>query len=330
MLAQRLRDAFEPLGLGPGLVAALRHGGDEAVLGIGSLAADAVVEVGSIGKTFTGLLLAASGLALETEVSAIIPAGFVAPRGVRLWQLAAHVAGIPRLPENLSLAPEDIGDPYATYGDVALRAALLAWADAAAGQTPAVIPAPFLYSNIGAGFLGWLLARHAALAYDALIRRLVTGPLGMLDTGLALTPAQEARFATPHEDGKPVPHWNFTDVFAGAGGLRSTAADMLRFACAFAAPATVPALSEALIQAQTPRVDVAERDGVTMRYALGLGISDYADGTRLCWHNGGTGGFTSFVGWRPGGPALFACVNDGGDKARALDDAAIGLLRSLS
>ena len=80
------------------------------------------------------------------------------------------------------------------------------------------------YSNVGLGLLGMALARRAtARDYDELIRRWVGDPLGLKDTGVALSAGQRARFAQGHdEDGEPTPAWDF-ETMEGFAALRSTA-----------------------------------------------------------------------------------------------------------
>lgn len=73
-------------------------------------------------------------------------------------------------------------------------------------------------------------------------------------------------------------------TLAGAGALRSTAADMLKFLAASLDPASQP-LGRILAQARLPRHD-ADRP----RNSIGLGwhIVEIF-GTTATWHNGGTG-----------------------------------------
>jgi CubicO group peptidase (beta-lactamase class C family) len=54
-------------------------------------------------------------------------------------------------------------------------------------------------------------------------------PLEMHDACLALTVDQRARLAAPHRvDGKPATNWTF-EVLAGAGGIRSSVNDTVKF-----------------------------------------------------------------------------------------------------
>jgi CubicO group peptidase (beta-lactamase class C family) len=92
----------------------------------------------------------------------------------------------------------------------------------------------WMYSNLGYGLLGEALARRAGLSYGDLVRRRITAPLRMRDTALTLTPAMAARRADPHlEDLSPGPEWN-KPWARGAGGLKSTIADLAAYVSAYA------------------------------------------------------------------------------------------------
>jgi len=85
----------------------------------------------------------------------------------------------------------------------------------------------------------------------------------------------------------PVANWDFSTL-AGAGALRSSANDMLTFLEAFLGykePPLAPAM-RAMLEVRCPA-------GIT---EIGLGWLILGESA---WHNGGTGGFRSFVGFDP-------------------------------
>lgn len=87
--------------------------------------------------------------------------------------------------------------------------------------------AAFQYSNLGVGLLGQGLADCAGTAYPNLIAKEITGPLGMHDTAVHLSPEQQARFIQGHlSTHEAAVGWDL-DALAGAGAIRSTVADML-------------------------------------------------------------------------------------------------------
>jgi D-alanyl-D-alanine-carboxypeptidase/D-alanyl-D-alanine-endopeptidase len=273
-------------------IGVLRDGKDN-VFTLGTAQQDSVFEIGSITKTFTGLAMAQmieqGKVKPETPVRELLPAGTVGkPAGaeITLLDLVTHRSGLPRMPDNF--APADPANPYVDYGARNLYQFI--------GKHGVEKPrdATFLYSNVGVGLLGQALALRAAAAYPDFIRKTVLEPLGMTDTAIALSPAQRGRFATPlTADLRPASAWDL-DALAGAGAIRSTAADMLRYLEAHLDPAAHPSLTSALKRSHELQAD--NGDGSRIGYAW---IYDSRSGTY--WHNGGTGGFTSFAFFNPEG-----------------------------
>ena len=154
----------------------------------------------------------------------------------------------------------------------------------------------FEYSNLGAGLLGHLLACRAGTDYESLIRSRITRPLSMPDTGITLSSSMKQRMATGHNAMlAPVANANWDlPTLAAAGALRSSANDMLTFLEAFLGYKESP-----LASAMKAMLEVRRPAGQTK---IGLGWLIYStDGREIAWHNGGTGGFRSFVGYDPEG-----------------------------
>jgi CubicO group peptidase (beta-lactamase class C family) len=249
--------------------------------------AQTLFEIGSVTKVFTALLLAdqvtQGTMALGDPVAAYLPDSLEIPPTVTLEDLATHTSGLPRMPTNF--APADVGDPYADYTEALLFESLKTFDGSVGDKT-------YAYSNLGYGLLGTILVRAADTTYAALIQERIARPLGLDDTVVALSNEQQERLAQGHSDGAPVPNWTLTTM-AGAGALRSTAEDMLRFVAANAGLLTTP-LDAAMALMQAPR----EPTGTGMQVGLGWHIRPTPTGPVL-WHNGGTGGYHSFVGFDP-------------------------------
>lgn len=238
-------------------------------------------EIGSVTKVFTCVLLAdavARGVvALDDPAQGLLPDGATMPQfedqPVRLWHLATHTSGLPRLPD---MTGSDAKDPYAHFDDARLFAVLpKARVRRAPGEK-------YVYSNLGVGLLGRALAhKQGAVSYEALLRERVLAPLGLQATGCELAADAPPRTV----DGDDDHSWRLASL-AGAGGLRSTVDDLLAFLQAQWAPPEP--LRAAVDLAWTKRH--AGEAGV----ALGLGWHIARDGsTRL--HSGGTGGYRSIV-----------------------------------
>ena len=116
----------------------------------------------------------------------------------------------------------------------------------------------------------------------------------MMDTSIALSENQNARFAVGH-DAKltSVPNWDLPTL-AGAGALRSSANDLLTFLAASLDTGTSP-----LAPAMAAMLSVRRPTGTPgLDVALGWHILT-RNGSELVWHNGGTGGYRSFIGYDP-------------------------------
>jgi CubicO group peptidase (beta-lactamase class C family) len=134
-----------------------------------------------------------------------------------------------------------------------------------------------------------VLARRAGTSYASLIDARVLRPLGMEQTGIALTPEMRERLVPGHGGaGNVVPNWDIPTL-AGAGALRSNVNDMLRFLRANIE--AKGALGEAMRMAQEPR---ATTDNPNLRVGLAWHVLNAA-GRPITWHNGGTGGYHSFL-----------------------------------
>lgn len=257
---------------------------------------DTLYEIGSISKVFTALLLAQMVLEgrmdLDVPVRQYLPEGTILPqfegREITPFDLATHYSGLPPIPDDLEVA--DPANPYARYSAQQLLAFL------ARHQLSAAPGTGFVYSNTGAALLGLALANSASASHADLVRTRILDPLEMADTMLRVPRADTARFASPHDiNGDPISPWDF-DVFAAAGGYRSSAKDLAKFIAAAGGQVETPlADAFALMLARTRP---AGNPGVSI--GLGWMISETPDG-QIVWHNGITGGSNSFIGYRRDG-----------------------------
>src|SRR5688572_6603322 len=255
---------------------------------------DTIFEIGSITKVFTSLLLAdmvgRGEVKLDDPVAKYLPADVKMPqrggRVITLVDLAMHTSGLPRLPDNFQ--PKDINNPYADYSTAQLYEFL------SKHQLTRDIGSQYEYSNLAAGLLGHVLARRAGMDYEARVRARSTAPLGMNSTSITLTPEQRPRLAQGHSPMlEPVANWDLP-TFAGAGALRSTASDMLTFLGAAIGLRETP-----LARAFVTTTSVRRPTGVS-GLAMAIGWHVLAGpGTEVIWHNGGTGGYRTWIGYEP-------------------------------
>lgn len=246
-----------------------------------------IFEIGSISKVFTGLLLAQAvvekKVTLETTLGELLEpkVKFADARvaAITLKQLSTHTSGLPRLPDNLAATMKSEADPYAGYDEKRLFDYL------SKAKLDKDGPHECSYSNLGVGLLGHLLGRVYQTSWNDLVVTKVCLPLGMKDTAVE-TGAHAVR-ATPHAGGEVVKPWHI-DGLAGAGALRSNAADMMKFGEAMLNPEKTP-LKEGFAMMMTPQADAAAMGG---KIGLGVFIGRF-DGDQVFNHDGGTGGFCS-------------------------------------
>jgi CubicO group peptidase (beta-lactamase class C family) len=311
-----------------GLVIGYLAGGEERVSGYGRVGPGdpdtpgpaTVFEIGSITKVFTGLLLAdlaaAGVVSLDDSVARYLPV----PEGweMTLADLSSHTAGLGRNPRGtLRRWLRDRHNPFASLSvsDVhqgLARTRLRRWAGERAR-----------YSNLGAGLLGQALERAAGQPYEQLAKERICRPLGMPDTVIVPSAEQAARMAVGHtRRGRPVPPFEIP-ALPGAGALRSTAADMLRFLAANLDPAHTPLVGP-LERIQQPR----HRKGRRMQVGLGWLIARSPEPAGpLLWHNGGTSGFRSFAAVARDRRIAVVVLSN---TARMVDPIGLRLVRELS
>lgn len=162
------------------LVIGVVEDGQSAVFGPkGATAPDgqAVYEIGSITKTFTGLLLAQEvtqkRLRPEDPVSRLLPQARVPTfrgQAITLMDLVTQTSALPRLPTNF--APKDDANPYVDYDAAALTSFL---ASHRLDQRPGE---RHEYSNLGFGLLGMALSASAGLSYGDMVASRIAQPLG--------------------------------------------------------------------------------------------------------------------------------------------------------
>lgn len=306
-----MRDLVEHLpAAAPGATAvavALRQGDRELVLVGGTagrhdprpVTGRTRFELGSLTKTFTGLLLAEMADRGEVDpadpVRRHLPVG-AAPhlgREVTLERLATHTAGLPRLPPGLALraVPRWRTNPYRDFAAADFAAALR--------RTQARAPGRYRYSNLGVALLGEALAGAAGLPYPELLAERVLRPLGLHDTDCS-TSAQ----VTGHLRGRPRPPWEVPGMPA-AGALRSSALDVLRYLTAHLPPCTGP-LGRAAAEATRPRVPAGDHE-VCLVWNLRR-----REGRELLFHSGGTRGCTTFAAFSPTTSTVLAALANAG------------------
>jgi len=247
---------------------------------------DSAFEIGSVSKTMTAALLAdlivqGKG-SLDDPLSAWLPPGTRVPdyqgKPILLRHVVTHTTGLPALPSRMG-AP-DMADPYAKLDAAALLASL---GDVTLTTAPGTT---FEYSNFASMVLSYAVARRAGTDMETLLKRRLFAPLGMQHAYINAAP-EGVRAAVGHTpNARPTSAWHFQTDLAGVGGVRATLDDMVRYVQGQLA-AEASAIAPALERSQ-------QRVSDTPPMAMNWMLMPVA-GRTVHLHEGGTGGFSSFV-----------------------------------
>ena len=314
---------------GVGIVVGVLEPGGQRIVSHGTFAVDdprgvdaeTVFEIGSVTKAFTSLLMAdmveRGEINLSDPVSKYLPLTVRMPerdgKVITLQDLATHTSSLPRLPTDFK--PQDPTNPYASYTVDQMYRFLSSY------TLSRPIGTQFEYSNLGVGLLGHALALKAGQDYERVIRDRILTPLAMSDTTVTLSPALQDRLARGHNPRRqPTSNWD-GPTLVGAGGLRSTARDLLKFLALFAR-GTPPSL-----WAAAARMRSVERPGPIPGSLAALGwLVLNRGGVETVWHSGGTGGYSAFVGYVPSRGAGVVIVSNMMPDANGVDDLGLHLL----
>jgi CubicO group peptidase (beta-lactamase class C family) len=276
-----------------------------------------IYEIGSISKTFTGILFGQAitdkKLNLNDQVKNHLGTGFdnlaYKDKAIELVHLANHTGRIHRVPFNLATQPNyDVTNPYKNYNkDMVFAYLKLMKPDTFPGVKNE-------YSNLGMALLGIIEEKAYSKTYEELISEFICRPLEMNDTKILVT--DTVRFAKGYNDeGNLVPYWDL-GALAGAGGIRSTSSDMMRF-------------MKANIEEKNPAFKLAHQSTFNdNKNNVGLAwmITTTKKGNELIWHNGRTAGFSSFCGFIKSKNVAVVVL---GNSSNPVDQIAIGILKLL-
>jgi CubicO group peptidase (beta-lactamase class C family) len=272
-------------------------------------------ELGSITKTFTGLLLADAvqrgEMAVEDPLSKYLTELAGSPAGdVTLFELATHSSGLP------GLAPTGPGPVLAALGngnpyDVSVPELI-----EATKSVELTNQGKYAYSNLGMSLLGHAEARAAGAAdWRTLVTERLLAPMAMTATTFAITEAEIPDDAVRghRENGWRAPYW-YGEAYLPAGASTwTTAEDMTKYVWA-------------VLTKQAPGLAALEPEAEAGKGQIGLAwqITEFQN-RELTWHNGGTGGMHSMLALdreRQQGVIVL------GNTSRSVDRAGLGLAAS--
>jgi CubicO group peptidase (beta-lactamase class C family) len=250
---------------------------------------NSVFEIGSISKTFTTIMLAdeilKGNMKLSDPLSKYLPEEVKVPsrnnRIITLKDLATHSSALPRMPTNFT--PSNPNNPYADY------TIELAYDFMKNLELARDIGELYEYSNFGMGMLGHALELQNNMTYEDLMVERIANVLGMNNTRIVFTKSMLKNLAKGHANRQEVENWDLP-ALAGAGAIRSTASDMVKYL-----QANMGIIKTHLYDAMLITHKVAYKNEA-QNFEMGLAWH-YENDEDIVWHNGGTGGYISFAGF---------------------------------
>ena len=310
----------------PGLVIGISQNGEKKFYNYGfsdsaskkEFDAATVFEIGSITKTFTANLLfqlhEQNVLDIQKSILNYLPLGFENDsvlQKVTLVNIASQTSGLPRLPSNLDKIKEyTLMQPYQFYTKEHLYSFLK--------SIKKIDPGKYGYSNLGFGLLSTIEENVTGMSFESLLNKHIFQPLQMDNTYIDAKKNQTDT-ATGYFYSKPAVYWQF-DCLAGAGAIRSTVADMLKYLNAHIE------YKNENFSAVVHKLTLPVKP-VTTNMQICYGWHTFEDlKHRIFWHNGGTYGFSTFAAFEPySKTSIVLAANATGDNA-ALDKLAVDLL----
>ena len=256
-----------------------------------AITVDSAFEIGSVSKTFNATLLAwlieQGKLNIDDPLQQHLPEGIVAPtfeeQAITLRHLLTHTSGLPSIPAAWKLT--NPADPYSTVTEDDLLGAL---ATVRLRRAPGT---QFEYSNFAAMLLSHVVARTAGEDYEVLLNQHIFSPLKMRNSYTRTKPEGTHAVTGRLPTGKDTPAWTFPMNTEGVGGIRSSLSDMVRYVQGGMGIGDAGTVS-LMQQTHEPMGEVGRP------MAMAWMVSKMS-GERFMAHEGGTGGFSSFVAFSP-------------------------------
>ncbi|KAB8059377.1 serine hydrolase [Janthinobacterium sp. FT14W] len=199
-------------------------------------------EIGSVSKTFAGLLLANAVLdgkaSLDDPIQKYLPAAYpnLQSQGqpVRLRHLITHTSNMPgMLPLQVNTVlkdftahatPAKLNAAYAGYGQRQF------WQDLHTVSLNGPLGKDYAYSSAGTELVAHALETIYGMPYEVLLTQLLAREAGMHDTRLSLAASDSGRLAPGYHSDNPVITTPMPQLpWGAAGNLKSTMPDMAKY-----------------------------------------------------------------------------------------------------
>jgi len=246
-----------------------------------------IVEIGSVTKTFNALLYA--DMSLNSVVSLDDPANNYLPNELKIpskngipitiKELLNHTSGLDREPPKLNT-----NQPF-LFNEADMSAYL---------KITSLLSNPgdeYLYSNTGAGLAGYMIKQITGVPFSQRVKEKIFNPLGMAYTFCNNDEIPSENVALGYYGSNPVDFYGWSPVFESAGSIKSNMHDILIY------------LDNAMNTEQSVyknAFELTEQPTFTVNDKLKIGLGWHLlllDNNEIIWHNGGTQGFHTFIGF---------------------------------
>ena len=252
-----------------------------------------IYEIGSITKTFTGILLAQAVLdnkiKFDDDIRIYLKEEYknLEYNGIpiRVINLANHTAGLPEdiYPEIIDkLKNPSMFDIINIYnGD----RGLMFLKDLHSVTLETQPGEKRQYSNVGMIILGNILENVYGVSYSQLIENYITVPLEMIKTGIVSFESDTTSYTKGYDKaGNIMPHITF-QIAGAAGGLKSSIHDMINYL-----KANITETNKAIKLSHEKTIGTDE-NGIGLGWQIRNGFAD----NKQLWHDGGEPGFSSYI-----------------------------------
>jgi CubicO group peptidase (beta-lactamase class C family) len=313
------------------------YGYGEAVLGSGvAPGKNTFFEIASISKTYTSIaainMLLEKGQTIEHPIRPYLPSNLpaLAREGIEVnfKHLMTHTSGLSYFPDNFGSGfyTGKVGEEFAKYD----RNKLFTWLL----NTP-LKSKPFTtweYSNGGMGLLGTILELNYNKNYGDVLQEKLFRPLQLNDTKTDMAQTDLSRWSKGYSNGIEVKYWNSLGAMNGAGVLKSTSSDMIKYGLANLNPPNT-LLGSAITKSQEITfLPFTEAGSIKINGRLGWFQTIHKDlpNESFIWHNGGSGGYSSdiFINKKKNSIVVVLYNTDKGTQAR--EDFMLELLKIIS
>lgn len=283
-------------------------------------------EIGSISKVFTSeiteILHLRNELNWNDSITKYYPFEYNPNLndGTQLIHLASHTSGFPRVPEKFFPKIElDTCNPYSNLNIKDLEDYLKNPSEKKKPTTSS-----YNYSNLGNGLLGHILEWRTKKSFEELLQEEICGKLNMKYT--SINSVDTINLTTAYDDRKmKTCHWNFPILYS-AGAIKSNITDMSRFLFAHLHDAYFSKVLK----------NCTEKISTDIQGYVGKGwmtekLTSHLFGLKpVVWHNGGTGGYASYMGMLPDDNIGVIILSNKSDDKGDIDQLGISILKVAS